>query len=164
MDWNEKIASQLFQGNQAFLSDLPRAFQAQENDEWLKNKAEELKNAISETIIFMRNLIMEINRQCDDEDTDKSTDMSLGAWENEYFYGNNRATSRKKRITELSVSEDDIRLFLDKLQYNLVFDMGFKVADPRNEYKNKCYCPFSNQMEPLRKYFFPNGISGKWSR
>ena len=79
MDWKEKIASQLFQGNQAFLSDIPRACQAQENDEWIKNKAEESKHAISETIIFMRNLIMEINFHCDDEDSDKSTDMSLGA-------------------------------------------------------------------------------------
>ena len=83
MDWKEKIASQLFQGNQEFLSYLPRACQAQENDEWIKNKAEASKHAISETITFMNNLIMEINRQCDDEDSDVSEDMDLLTWDND---------------------------------------------------------------------------------
>ena len=38
MDWKEKISFQLFQGNQACLSYLQHACQAQENDEWLNKK------------------------------------------------------------------------------------------------------------------------------
>ena len=98
-----------------------------------------MKHAIPETIKFMRNLIMEMDRQCDDEDSDKYTGVSLGSWENDDFNGNNRANSIKKIITKIYVSEDDISLFLEKLYYNVVFDMGFKVKCPRNEDKKKCY-------------------------
>ena len=134
MDWKEKIAIQLFQGNQEFLSYLPHACQAQENDEWLKKKMKASEYAISETIKFMNNFTIQMNPQC--EDSDVSEDMDLGACDND-IYGRNNATSINKKITELSVSEDNICLFLNQLQYTIVFDMGFKVTGSRSEYKKQ---------------------------
>ena len=74
----------------------------------VKEKIKASEYAISETIKFMNNLIIQMNRQC--EDSNLSEDMDLGAWDND-IYGRNNATSRNKKMTELSVSEDNIRFF-----------------------------------------------------
>ena len=68
MEWKEKIASQLFNGNNAFVADLPHACQAEDNDDWFKKKVETSKKAISETIQFVRKMVMEIHNQYDDDD------------------------------------------------------------------------------------------------
>ena len=49
------------------------------------------------------------------------------------MYGNNTASTGKRSASEPSLSEDEVTLFLDTLQYNLLFEMGFKFFTSSND-------------------------------
>ena len=81
MEWKDNISSQLFNGKQVFVADIPHACQAEENDDWFKNKAEASKKDISETIQFVRKMNMEIHNEYDDDDDDEESDESVDIYE-----------------------------------------------------------------------------------
>ena len=53
MNWEEKIASQLYDGNQSDLFYLPDACKTEEKEEWLQKKMSASKRAILQTIQYM---------------------------------------------------------------------------------------------------------------
>ena len=55
MYWEEKIASQLYDGNKRDLLYLPDACKTQKNEEWLQKKMCASKQEILETMKFMHN-------------------------------------------------------------------------------------------------------------
>ena len=88
MDWQVKIRSQLKAVNDNYVQSLSHARTAEEVADWCTKKGIASKEAISETIHFLRN-----------------------SKNNDNFF------------------EHDIKEFVGSLQYNVVFDMGFKVLD-----------------------------------
>ena len=55
-------------------------------------------------------------------------------------------------------TENDIKLFVGSLQYNVVFDMGFKVFHSSLKDTKYCNCPCNTYMAPWRNQFKLNNI------
>ena len=105
----------------------------------------------------------EISKQYDDddEDSDNSDLMYEDSWVEDDIYGNHTARTGKRKVPEPAVSEDDVCLFLHAVQYNVLFDMGFKVQGSSKNDEVNCYCPCRRHMEPWAAQFFLTDISGK---
>ena len=154
MNWNQKIASQLYEGNERYLPNLPDSCQTQEHEEWLQKKMCASKQEILETMQFMHNT--------EDSDEESRDSMHCSEEEGEPYSSGNKSSSRN--VNDVMLSRDNVCLFLYQLQYNVCFDMGFKVTTGASLDKKRCYCPCSKHMEPWREKFFLNGIAGKGSK
>ena len=130
---------------------LPDACKTEENEEWLEKKMYASKHAILQTMQFM-----DVPENSDDESEDS---MHCKEDEDDPFTSGRKSSSR--HIDEVMLSKDDVCLFLYQLQYNVCFDMGFKVTTGPSSAHKRCYCPCGNTMKPWREQFFLNGISGK---
>ena len=53
MNWEDKIASQLYNGNKRDLFYIPDACKTEEKEEWLQKKMSASKHAILQTMKFM---------------------------------------------------------------------------------------------------------------
>ena len=90
-------------------------------------KKEASLNAIAQTFQFLKRATETVKQYEDDEDSDESVMIYEDDWGVDDVYGNNTASTGKMSAPKPVLSEDDVSLFLDALQYNVLLDMGFKV-------------------------------------
>ena len=118
MNWEDKIASQLYDGNKRDLFYLPDTFKTEEKEEWLQKKMSASKHAILQTMQFMY-----MPENSDDESVDS---MHCSEDDDDPFTSGQKSSSIN--VDEVMLSKEYVCLFLYQLQYNVCFDMGFKVT------------------------------------
>ena len=91
----------------------------------------------------MRKIARETAKQYEDdnEDSDESLMIYEDDWREDDVYVNHTESTGKRSAPEPAVYEDEIVNFLDALQYNVLFDMGFKVFTSSKNDDVNCYCP-----------------------
>ena len=90
MNWNEKIAYQLFKGNEACVQNFLDACQTEEYDQWLQKEFIASKHEILETMQFMYNF----------EDSDECSHDSDYCWEEDGdpYRSGKKSSSRNEKM------------------------------------------------------------------
>jgi len=151
LTWKQKNESQLqkFEGqannkqHDRTVDDLPA--------EWENEDSDEMKIRKSEAAEFAGRMAYKRMRDCCDDDDDDSDNDSDE--DNDGYY--------MRKQSKFLYTRDDIKYFFHDMQYNVMFDLGFRVTGFAIEDENNCYCPCSTQMHGWRKYFGHTGIAGK---
>ena len=154
MNWEEKIASQLYDGIKEDVKCLPKACKTEENQDWLDLKMYASKDAILKTVQWMHNSI------CSD-DADDGVDSMADSYDDNDAYMEHKKNEHSRNPNKVMVSKDDVCYFLYQLQYNVVFDMGFKIKIGADNGTKRCYCPCGSTMKHWREQFFLVSIAGK---
>ena len=137
MEWKEKISSQLlhFTKKMFQIFHIPVRLKRILTG-WIR-KFKHRRKIFKKQLNLWEKITRETSKQYDDDDKDsnKSYFRFKDPWGEDETYGNYRESTGKRRVPEPAVSEDGIRLFLDALQYNVVFEKGFKVQGSSNNDK-----------------------------
>jgi hypothetical protein len=120
MNWEEKIASQLCDGIKEDVKRLPNFCKTEENQDWLDLKMAASKEAILKTVQWMEN-----TKSSDDED--ESFDSMHNSDDDDDPFMEHKKDEHPQNHNKKMVSKEDVCYLLYQLQYNVVFDMGFKI-------------------------------------
>ena len=156
-NWEEKIDSQLYDGMKENLKLLPEACKTEDTQHWLDLKMSASKHAISKIVQWMHNMT------CSDDEDDEGFIM-YDSDDDGDDYQAHKKDEHLRNHNKVVVSKEDVCLFLYQLQYNVVFDMGFKIKSGAENGQKRCYCPCGNAMKNWRKEFYLGGISGKGTK
>ena len=88
-------------------------------------------------------------------------DSMADSYDDGDHYMEHKKNEHSRNPNKVMVSKDDVCYFLYQLQYNVVFDMVFKIKIGADNGNKRCYCPCGNTMKPWREQFFLNSIAGK---
>ena len=72
-------------------------------------------------------------------------------WGVDDVYEHNTTSTRKRSAPKPIFSEDDVSLFLDALQYNVLFNMGFKVFTSSKNDEVNCVKTDMSTSDPIRR-------------